>query len=94
MAWGGSREPRQKENCCHEIYNSQNHARSDVLQRESFEIALKWQSKINLHSKVEQVRTADDALLTVKLMIFFRLANIEKMLDCTRLCSLLVHVGS
>jgi hypothetical protein len=32
---------------------------------------------------VEDVRTADDALLTVKLMIFFELADIETMLDQT-----------
>ncbi|QDT28367.1 hypothetical protein [Gimesia panareensis] len=32
---------------------------------------------------VDDVRTADDALLTVKLMIFFELADIEKMLDQT-----------
>lgn len=32
---------------------------------------------------VEDVRTADDALLTVKLMIFFELADIETMLEQT-----------
>lgn len=32
---------------------------------------------------VDDVRTADDALLTVKLMIFFELADIERMLDQT-----------
>lgn len=32
---------------------------------------------------IEDVRTADDALLTVKLMIFFELADIERMLDQT-----------
>jgi len=32
---------------------------------------------------VENVRTMDDALLTVRLMIFFRLKDIEKMLDAT-----------
>ena len=32
---------------------------------------------------VQDVRTADDALLVVKLMIFFELADIEKMLDQT-----------
>lgn len=32
---------------------------------------------------VDDVRTSDDALLTVKLMIFFELADIERMLDQT-----------
>lgn len=32
---------------------------------------------------VENVRTADDALLTVRLMIFFRIAEVETMLDAT-----------
>lgn len=32
---------------------------------------------------VDDVRTADDALLTIKLMIFFELADIETMLDQT-----------
>ena len=32
---------------------------------------------------VDDVRTSDDALLTVKLMIFFELSDIEKMLDQT-----------
>eukprot|EP00316_Scyphosphaera_apsteinii_P012364 CAMPEP_0119302742 /NCGR_PEP_ID=MMETSP1333-20130426/4291_1 /TAXON_ID=418940 /ORGANISM="Scyphosphaera apsteinii, Strain RCC1455" /LENGTH=436 /DNA_ID=CAMNT_0007305201 /DNA_START=62 /DNA_END=1372 /DNA_ORIENTATION=- len=32
---------------------------------------------------VENVRTSDDALLTVRLMIFYRLQSIEKMLDST-----------
>lgn len=29
------------------------------------------------------MRTADDALITVKLMIFFQLSDVEKMLDTT-----------
>jgi hypothetical protein len=32
---------------------------------------------------VESVRTADDALLTVRLMVFFELADIQRMLDQT-----------
>lgn len=36
-----------------------------------------------LYFDVEGVRTADDALLTVRLMVFFELSNIEKMLDAT-----------
>lgn len=36
-----------------------------------------------MYFNVESVRTADDALLTVKLMIFFELVNIERMLDQT-----------
>jgi len=36
-----------------------------------------------MYFDVECVRTADDALLTVKLMIFFELAAIEQMLDQT-----------
>lgn len=36
-----------------------------------------------MYYDVEGVRTADDALLTVKLMVFFELVNIERMLDQT-----------
>ncbi|GAB5559253.1 MAG: hypothetical protein SynsKO_09000 [Synoicihabitans sp.] len=36
-----------------------------------------------LYYDVENVRTADDALLTVQLMVFFELADIERMLDKT-----------
>jgi hypothetical protein len=36
-----------------------------------------------MYYDVECVRTADDALLTVKLMIFFELGEIERMLDQT-----------
>ena len=32
---------------------------------------------------VENVRTADDALLTIRLMIFFQIADVERMLDST-----------
>ena len=36
-----------------------------------------------MYDQVDGVRTADDALLTVKLMVFFELADIETMLDQT-----------
>ena len=36
-----------------------------------------------MYFDVETVRTADDALLTVRLMLFFELADIERMLDRT-----------
>ncbi|HYE21009.1 MAG TPA: hypothetical protein VEA69_21360 [Tepidisphaeraceae bacterium] len=36
-----------------------------------------------MYLDVEEVRTADDALLTVRLMIFFELTDIERMLDRT-----------
>jgi hypothetical protein len=36
-----------------------------------------------MYFDVESVRTADDALLVVKLMVFFELVDIEKMLDQT-----------
>lgn len=36
-----------------------------------------------LYYDVENVRTADDALITVQLMVFFELINIEQMLDQT-----------
>ena len=37
----------------------------------------------SLSFQVEDVRTKDDTLLTVQLMIFFQLKDIEKMLDNT-----------
>src|SRR6185369_4457665 len=36
-----------------------------------------------MYFDVREVRTADDALLVVKLMVFFELADIERMLDQT-----------
>ncbi len=36
-----------------------------------------------IYFDVEDVRTADDALISIKLMIFYHLSNIEKMLDGT-----------
>ncbi|CAN5473496.1 hypothetical protein BH09VER1_BH09VER1_26660 [soil metagenome] len=36
-----------------------------------------------MYFDVENVRTADDALLIIKLMVFFELSDIEKMLDQT-----------
>lgn len=36
-----------------------------------------------LYFDVQDVRTADDALLTIKVMVFFELVDIEKMLDQT-----------
>ena len=32
---------------------------------------------------VQDVRTSDDAVLTVKIMLFFELADLEKMLNST-----------
>lgn len=37
-----------------------------------------------MYHDIPDVRTSDDAVLTVKLMIFFELIDIEKMLDSTR----------
>ncbi len=37
-----------------------------------------------MYHDVRDVRTADDAVLTIRLMIFFELVDIEKMLDTTR----------
>src|SRR5262249_57955670 len=36
-----------------------------------------------MYHDVVDVRTADDAVLTVRLMLFFELADIERMLDTT-----------
>src|SRR5207248_8904436 len=36
-----------------------------------------------MYHDVTDVRTADDAVLTVRLMIFFELTDIERMLDAT-----------
>merc|ERR1711988_521231 len=37
----------------------------------------------SIYFDVENVRTADDALLTVRLMLFYRLDSVEKMMDAT-----------
>ena len=37
-----------------------------------------------MYHDVDGVRTGDDAVLTIKLMIFFELMDVEKMLDTTR----------
>jgi len=42
-----------------------------------------WTIPDQTYFDVESVRTADDALLTVKLMLFFELVDIERMLDQT-----------
>jgi hypothetical protein len=42
-----------------------------------------WLMPDQMYHNVEEVRTADDAVLTIKLMIFFELTDIEKMLDTT-----------
>lgn len=42
-----------------------------------------WVIPDQTYFDVEEVRTADDALLLVKLMIFFELVDIERMLDQT-----------
>jgi len=42
-----------------------------------------WTIPDQMYFDVPEVRTADDALLVVELMIFFELANIETMLDQT-----------
>jgi regulator of protease activity HflC (stomatin/prohibitin superfamily) len=42
-----------------------------------------WMMPDQMYHDVEDVRTADDAVLTVRLMVFFELADIEKMLDTT-----------
>jgi hypothetical protein len=36
-----------------------------------------------MYYDIESVRTADDALLTVKVMVFFEIVNLERMLDQT-----------
>ncbi|MCI0459182.1 MAG: hypothetical protein L0Z62_19675 [Gemmataceae bacterium] len=42
-----------------------------------------WLMPDQMYHDVPDVRTADDAVLTVRLMIFFELADIERMLDAT-----------
>jgi hypothetical protein len=42
-----------------------------------------WLMPDQMYHDVTDVRTADDAVLTVRLMIFFELADIERMLDST-----------
>src|SRR5262249_299485 len=42
-----------------------------------------WLMPDQMYHDVTDVRTADDALLTVRLMIFFELLDIERMLDTT-----------
>ncbi|MCI0685195.1 MAG: hypothetical protein L0Y71_24110 [Gemmataceae bacterium] len=42
-----------------------------------------WLMPDQMYHDVNDVRTADDAVLTVRLMIFFELADIERMLDTT-----------
>jgi hypothetical protein len=39
-----------------------------------------WQLPDQMYHDVEEVRTADDAVITVRLMIFFRLLDIDKLL--------------
>ena len=43
-----------------------------------------WLMPDRMYHDVADVRTADDALLTIKLMIFFELRDIETMLETTR----------
>jgi hypothetical protein len=42
-----------------------------------------WTIPDQMYHDVEDVRTADDALITVKLMVFFELLDVERMLDQT-----------
>lgn len=42
-----------------------------------------WLMPDQMYHDITDVRTADDAVLTVRLMIFFELVNIERMLDAT-----------
>jgi hypothetical protein len=42
-----------------------------------------WLMPDQMYHDVPDVRTADDALLTIRLMIFFELVDIERMLDTT-----------
>jgi len=46
---------------------------------------LTWQRLIpdHLYFNVEDVRTNDDAVVTIRLIIFFHLSDIDKMLDNT-----------
>ncbi len=42
-----------------------------------------WLMPDQMYHDVSDVRTADDAVLTIRLMIFFELVDIERMLDAT-----------
>jgi hypothetical protein len=42
-----------------------------------------WLMPDQMYHDVSDVRTADDAVVTIRLMIFFELTNIERMLDTT-----------
>lgn len=42
-----------------------------------------WLLPDQMYHDVPEVRTADDAVLTIKLMVFFELADIERMLETT-----------
>jgi hypothetical protein len=42
-----------------------------------------WMMPDQMYHDVHDVRTADDAVLTIRLMIFFELVDIERMLDST-----------
>lgn len=42
-----------------------------------------WLMPDQMYHDVPEVRTADDAVLTIKLMVFFELADIERMLETT-----------
>ena len=42
-----------------------------------------WQMPDQMYHDVTDVRTADDAVLTIRLMIFFELTDIERMLETT-----------
>ncbi len=42
-----------------------------------------WLMPDQMYHDVEDVRTADDVVLTIKLMLFFEMINVEKMLDET-----------
>src|SRR5438445_4665589 len=42
-----------------------------------------WLMPDQMYHDVHDVRTADDAVLSVRLMIFFELVDIERMLDAT-----------
>jgi hypothetical protein len=42
-----------------------------------------WLMPDQMYHDVQEVRTADDAVLTIKLMIFFELLDIDRMLDAT-----------
>jgi hypothetical protein len=42
-----------------------------------------WMMPDQMYHDVSDVRTADDAVLTIRLMIFFELVDVERMLDAT-----------